>query len=95
MLKDQYQFPCPCCGKQLELDATTGKVRAIQTDGKRDLDDLLAAQERDSSRMQDAFDAARKKQAKESDYLDRVLDDAKKRARENPDEKLRRPFDLD
>ena len=24
MAKDQYQFACPCCGKQIELDTTDG-----------------------------------------------------------------------
>ena len=95
MLKDHHQFSCPCCGKLIELDTKTGKARAVAKDGKRDLDDLLSAQQRDEARLGDAFDQARSKQQRESEHLDDLLNKAKKDARDNPDEKIRRPFDLD
>lgn len=98
MPKDLYQFPCPCCGKQIEIDTRSGKARAMnpgEAKGGQDLDGLLQKHQRESSRLGELFDQAKQghgKQKKElEDRLQRAVEDAKK----NKDEKLNRPFDLD
>ena len=98
MTKDLYLFWCPCCGKQIELDVRTGKARAaVAAEGKHaaNLDQLLSAQKKEGDRLADVFDSAKKDQKQQGKTLDKLLDKAKDEAKKQPDEKLRRPFDLD
>jgi hypothetical protein len=97
MHKDLYKFPCPCCGKKIEIDVRTGRARAVSTgsDGDNPFGDLLSAQKRDQERLGEAFDSARQRQIKQQEELDRKLEQAKEDARDAPDEEVRRPFDLD
>src|SRR5262249_39103953 len=98
MPKDVYQFPCPCCGKQIEVDTRSGKARAVlpgEAKGGQDLDRLLQAQRRDAERLGSAFDTARQDQEQQGQQLDKLLKKAKDDAKQKPDEKLRLPFDFD
>ncbi len=98
MPKDIYQFVCPCCSKHLELDTRSGVARArnpAEQKGGTDLDQMLRAQKRDGERLDKVFDAAKERQQKERDLLDGLLEQAKDDAKKNPDEKLRRPWDLE
>ncbi len=98
MPKDLFQFPCPCCGKPIEVDTRTGKARARNPNeqkGGLDLDSLLARQQQEAKRLDRLFDDAKQTQRQDGDRLDDLLDRAKEDARQNPDEDLRRPFDLD
>jgi len=95
MPKDHYKFSCPCCGKRLELDGRTGKARQVSVRDDEDLDSLLQEQKKQASRLDSAFDAAKDHQKGQREHLDNLLRQAKKTARENPDEEVRRPFDLD
>lgn len=91
-------FPCPCCGKQIEVDTRSGKARAVDpTDAKggQDLDALLAAQQKEKDRLARLFDQAKDGQGKQQEQLDRLLERAKDDAKKTKDEKLRRPWDLD
>ena len=98
MHKDLFQFSCPCCGKQIEVDTRTGKARAVvaaDAKGQKDLDQLWQAQKRDAERLGKAFDVAKDDHGKAGQQRDKQLEKAKEDARKQPDEKLRRPFDLD
>lgn len=98
MPKDIYQFGCPCCGKQIEIDTRTGKARAQkpgEAKGGQDLDSLLQSQQREADRLGRQFEAAKDHQHKEQDLLGDLLKKAKEDARQSPDEKVRRPWDLD
>ena len=98
MLKDIYVFPCPCCGKQIEIDTRSGKARAAdptQQKGGQDLDKLLKAQKRDADRLGSVFDSAKKDQQQQGQQLDDLLKKAKQDAKQKPDEKLKRPWDLE
>jgi len=98
MPKDVHQFSCPCCGKQIEIDVRTGQARAqkpAEAKGGKDLEDLLRAQKRDSDRLGKAFDTAKEGQHRQRDQLDDLLKKAKDDASKDPDEKLRRPWDLE
>lgn len=87
-------FPCPCCGKRIELDTRNGKARALDKN-PGGLDALLESHKSESKRLGDAFDSASSEENKSSEHLDELLRDARKRARENPDDDVPRPFDFD
>lgn len=98
MPKDVFQFPCPCCGKQIEVDTRSGHARAVDPktkQGGQDLDDLLRSQKRDADRLGKAFDVAKDRQQRQGNDLDDLLKKAKDDAKKNPDEKVRRPWDLE
>lgn len=98
MADNVFRFPCPCCGKQIEVDVRSGRARAAnpkEKDGGRDLDDLLRAQQREKQRLQGVFDQARGEHEKQQERLDDLLQKAKEDAKKNEDEPLHRPWDLD
>jgi hypothetical protein len=98
MPKDLYQFPCPCCGKRIEVDTRAGKARAVEATeakGGQDLDTMLTRHKRDAERLGSVFESAKDDQKRQHEHLDDLLKQAKDDAKKRPDEKLRRPFDLD
>ena len=98
MPKDVHQFSCPCCGKRIEIDVRTGQARAVkpgEAKSGQDLDDLLRSQRRDSERLGKAFDTAKEGQNRQQEQLDKELKRAKDDAKKEPDEKLKRPWDLE
>ncbi|MEC7584838.1 MAG: hypothetical protein VYE77_11015 [Planctomycetota bacterium] len=95
MTKEYYKFSCPCCGERLELDGRSGKARKVTVEEDDSLDSLLQQHKAQSDRLDSAFDSAKDKQKHQAEHLDDLLKRAKKDANENPDEEVRRPFDLD
>lgn len=98
MAENVFRFPCPCCGKPIEVDVRSGRARAANPkdkDGGRDLDDLLRAQQQEKQRLDSMFDSARGDHEKQQQRLDELLKKAKDDAKQNEDEPLRRPWDLD
>jgi endogenous inhibitor of DNA gyrase (YacG/DUF329 family) len=98
MPKDVFQFPCPCCGKSIEVNVRSGKARAVrptEAKGGQDIDKLLDAQKQEQRRLHSMFDDARSQQSREADRLDDMLRRAKEEARQDPDAKPPSPFDLD
>jgi len=99
MPRHLFTFPCPCCGKTVEVDTRTGKARAARPEeakGGRDLDSLLSAQKHESDRLDGLFDDAKGRQKDNSDRLEdqlrRAKDETKK---DNKDERPPNIFDLD
>ncbi len=98
MPKELFVFPCPCCGKQIELDVRTGHARALRPEdnqGGTSLDSLLKKQQKESDRLGGLFEQAKDGHGKQKQRLDDLLERAKDDAKQNQDEKLRRPWDLD
>jgi hypothetical protein len=98
MLKDVFQFPCPCCGKPIEVDTRSGRARAAdptQAKGGQDLDSLLQKQRQDRERLGRAFETAKGDHRELDKHLEQELKKAKEDAKKKPDEAPRRPFDLD
>ena len=98
MKKSVFMFPCPCCGKSVEVDTRSGKARAVRPEeakGKGDLDQLLDAHKHESERLADLFDSAQGRQASEADHLEEQLRRAKDEARKDKDERPPNIFDLD
>ena len=98
MPKEVFQFPCPCCGKMVEVDTRSGKARAVKPEEARslgNLDDLLASHRRESDRLGGTFEAAKGAQKRAAETLDEALRRAKEEAKKDPKDKPRNPFDLD
>ena len=80
MPKDLYQFPCPCCSKQIEIDIRSGRTRAVKPSeqkGGQDLDGLLQKHQRESERLGQLFDQAKQGQGNQKKALEDLLDRAK------------------
>lgn len=98
MLKDVFTFPCPCCGKLVEVDTRSGRARAARPEeakGGQSLDRLLEAHQKEGERLSSVFDDARERQAKEQELLADALRRAKEEAKKDKDKKPRNIFDLD
>ena len=98
MADSLFQFFCPCCNKQIEVDTRSGKARAVRADeakGGRNLDDLLKDQRREGDRLTDLFDAAKHQETRTGDRLDEQLRRAKDEAKKDKDTRPRNIFDLD
>jgi hypothetical protein len=93
-----FTFPCPCCNKLIEVDTRSGAARAARPQearGGRDLDDLLADQRRDASRLGDLFTSAKDLEKRQADRLEQQLRRAREEAKKDPDQRPRNIFDLD
>lgn len=93
-----FQFDCPCCGKRIEFDVRSHRARAAKVKEakvSKDFDKLLADQSAERKRLDSAFGQAVDAQKHEKEALDDLFNTAKKKAAENPDEVIKRPFDLD
>ena len=98
MSEHLLQFECPCCGKRIEVDTRTRKARAVkvaESKSNKDFDAFLADQSIERKRLDGAFGQALDSQRKEKDALDAMFNTAKKKAKEDGDDKPIRPFDLD
>lgn len=100
MAKNLFTFPCPCCGKMVEVDTLTGKARAVRAEeakGGQNLDSLLQAHQKESQRLDSLFDSAKGVEKSAKDRLDAQLRRAKEEAKKDKDKDQRPPsiFDLD
>lgn len=90
---------CPCCAAELEVHAATGTVlKAIEPPKKPAIEDLSAAAKalqgeaaRREEMFQKSFEAHKAKSAAADDLFDQLL----KKAKERPEDKPKRAFDLD
>ena len=95
MPKHLVQFACPCCKERLEIDTRNGKVRSLRpaADG---LDALMDNHRHETDRLDRAFDSAQSETSRDSERLDELFRDARKKAEEDPDEgRPHNPFELD
>jgi hypothetical protein len=98
MADTSFTFPCPCCGKLIEVDTRSGKARAVRAEeakGGRDLDTLLRAHGKEHERLGGLFDSARDDQKRQADQLEAKLRRAKDEAKKDKDTRPRNPFDLE
>lgn len=93
-----HRFDCPCCGKRIEFDVRSQKARAVKVTESRvskDFDTLLADQTAEKARLEGAFGSAIEAQKRQGNALDAMFEDAKRRAKEDPEDDPPRPMDLD
>ena len=98
MADSLFTFPCPCCGKLVEVDTRSGKARAVRPQdklGAKNLDQLFAAQTKEQQRLGNLFDQAAEDQRRERERLEQQLQRAKQDAQKHPQERPRNPFDLE
>lgn len=99
MPKDLFTFPCPCCGKVIEVDTRSGKARAVRPEeakGGQDLDKLLRAHGKESERLGNVFESAKDQQARNKEKLAKELERAKEEAKKDIDKPAPpRNIDLD
>ena len=99
MLKDLFQFKCPCCGRLIELDTRTGMARAVRTEdiqGGKDLDTMVQETKHEAARLDAFFHKAKDQQKRQGERLDKLFGDAVEDAKKDPDKsKPKTPFDLE
>lgn len=99
MLKDLFQFKCPCCGKLVEVDTRSGAARAVKVEdlgAGKNLDSLLEESKRDAERLDSFFHRAKDQQKRQGEHLDKLFGDAIEDAKRDPDKKKpKNPFDLE
>jgi hypothetical protein len=99
MPKDVFEFPCPCCGKRVEVNVRSGKARAVDPTEKKgnDLDGLIAEQARASERLGSVFEEARSDEDRRAERLGDIFKSAANEAKKDKDKGRRppSPFDLD
>ncbi|MHC5066071.1 MAG: hypothetical protein ACYTG5_19085 [Planctomycetota bacterium] len=96
--KDAFRFDCPCCGKSIEVNTRTGKARAVKFEESKkgkSFEGMVEDAKGDKKRLSSLLDEARELHSSDSQRLDDLFKQAKKKAAEDPDEKPRTPFDLD
>jgi hypothetical protein len=96
----RHTLRCPDCGAELVVDAATGEILAHKTPktplaGGKSLDTLFADLEAQKASAEDRFEREKAAFADRDRLLEEKFREAMKRAEEEPDEPLRRPFDLD
>ena len=96
----RHSLRCPDCGAELVVDASTGEIlshRAAKAPlaGGKSLDSLFADLEARKASAEDRFEREKAAFADRDRLLEEKFQEALKRAEEEPDAPLRRPFDDD
>lgn len=96
----RHALRCPDCGCELLVDAATGEIlshRAAKTapGGGKSLDSLFADLDAQKASAEDRFERERAAFADRDRLLDEKFKEAVRRAEEEPDAPVRRPFDDD
>lgn len=99
MLKDLFQFKCPCCGRQIEIDTRSGLARAVRVEdmqGGKDLDAMAEEGKREAARLDAFFHKAKDQQKRQGEHLEKLFGDAIEDVKKDPDKKKpRNPFDME
>jgi hypothetical protein len=96
----RHTVRCPECGGELVIDAATGALlshRAAKSApaGGKSLDALFADLDAQKASAEDRFEREKAAFADRDRLLEEKFKEAMKRAEEEPDEPVRRPFDFD
>jgi len=98
-MRKEVRVKCPGCQKELLVDTRTGQVirELDRTEDAGELfDNALGKVQEQQTGAEDRFDQVMRSQEGRQSKLDEAFDDAKKRAKERPeDEKPYNPMDLD
>ncbi len=98
MPKHIFEFPCPCCGKRIEVNVRNGKARAVsfeESEKGKSLDGLFEDQKREGERLGSLFDDAREDQGRSKERLEDMFKDAAAEAKKDKGERPLNPFDLE
>ena len=99
MASELFEVTCPCCKATLRVDPDTQSVISHQEPVKppsiRDFSKAVEDLKSEAARREAAFQKSVETERKQADVLSRKFDELLKQAREAPDEKPVRDFDLD
>ena len=98
MPKHIFEFPCPCCGKRIEVNARNGKARAVSCEDAekgKSLDGLVEDQKREGQRLGSLFDEAREDQDHSEQHLDDMFKQAAEESKKDKGKRPVNPFDLE
>ena len=96
----RHSLRCPDCGAELVVDAATGEILShraakLPPGGGKTLDSLFADLESSKASAEQRFERERAAFADRDRLLEEKFQEALRRAEEEPDLPLRRPFDDD
>jgi hypothetical protein len=98
-LKSEFEFPCPCCGATLVVDANLKRlVRHVEPPREGARPELSEAQRilaEEAERREAIFRQSVEAEKTRGDALSKRFEEALRQAREEPVSKPRRDFDLD
>ena len=97
---DQIAIVCPDCGSEMLVDRRTGEILSHRAPkqapgGGKSFDTLFADLEAAKSKAVDRFEQERAAMAERERLLEEKFKAAMKRADEEPDEPIRKPFDFE
>lgn len=96
----RHTLRCPDCGSELVVDAATGEILSHRAPkaplaGGKTLDSLFADLDAQKASAEDRFEREKAAFADRDRLLEEKFKEALKRADEEPEQPLRRPFDTD
>ena len=97
-MADRHQIECPCCGNKLTVDAASGEILAEErpkVDTEANFESAMSQVKGGAKKREDAFAKAFDRTKNLDDLLSKKFEEAKKKAKKEPDEKPHRPFDFD
>jgi hypothetical protein len=98
--RSHLRLRCPDCDCELVVDAATGEVLSHRPaksapGGGKSFDSLFADLDAQKASAEDRFEQEKSAYADRERLLEEKFKEAMKRAEEEPDEPVRRPFDFD
>lgn len=90
--------PCPCCGTRLTIDSATGAILSEERPKitERVSFDAAVREVHDSAdKREQAFSEAFDRTQRRDDLLDRMFEEARKKAARDPSTKPKNPLDFD
>ena len=99
MARNLIEVLCPCCDAILKVDPETQSVISHtpkpQPKTFNDLEEAATRYRGEAARREEAFKRSVEANRKSADVLNRKFDELLKQAKQSPDEKPLRDFDLD
>lgn len=97
---ERLRLRCPDCGSELVVDAATGEILSHRAPkaapgGGKTFETLFADLDAQKASAEDRFEQEKSAHADRERLLEEKFNEALKRAEEEPDEPIRRPFDFD
>lgn len=98
--RPRLRLRCPDCDSELVVDAATGEILShrapkVAPGGGKSFDSLFADLDAQKASAEDRFEQEKSAWADRERLLDEKFKEAMKRAEEEPDEPVRKPFEFD
>ena len=97
-MADRVDIICPCCETRLVADTETGEILSEERPKKnleKSFTDAVSRVRSGENRREEAFSKAFERTQKQDSLLEKKFEEARKKARDDPDEKPFNPMDYD